>query len=293
MFALCGMAQNPASTVLSTNFDGAFTDFGSNPTGWVSANIIATGTVTASTPGYGGSVSAAKIETKTLAINPNPNIIPTTSGILLAGKLQQVGFSYTILQGQPYTNKPEGMAYYTKYTPVGVDSGFAYVLLSKWNTVTNKRDTIAIGGDTIKSAIATWTKRNVHLFYTTTTVTPDTLQILFSSSSRTAAQLGTLMYVDEINLYEAGTSGVKETIEKDFELYPNPANNYFIVKNYKSKYSSMMLRDLTGQVKLQSQLAKNESTKIDLNELASGVYFVSILNDRGEIIQTKKLNVVK
>jgi hypothetical protein len=53
------------------------------------------------------------------------------------------------------------------------------------------------------------------------------------------------------------------------------------------------VRDLTGQVKLQEQLAKNESTRIDLNDIASGVYFVSILNEKGEVLQTKKLNVIK
>jgi hypothetical protein len=76
-------------------------------------------------------------------------------------------------------------------------------------------------------------------------------------------------------------------------MYPNPASNYFVVKNFKSKYNSVLVRDLTGQVKLQEQLAKNESTRIDLNDIASGVYFVSILNEKGEVLQTKKLNVIK
>jgi D-alanine-D-alanine ligase len=63
--------------------------------------------------------------------------------------------------------------------------------------------------------------------------------------------------------------------------------------DFKSKYKSVLVRDLTGQVKLQEHLAKNESTRIDLNDIASGVYFVSILTEKGEVLQTKKLNVIK
>ena len=293
MLSMFSMAQNPAASILSTNFDAAFTELGGEPKGWVSANLLTSGAiVSSSTPGYGGSTSAVKITTDSIPNNPSPGLIPTISGILLTGKIQ-IGLTATIIQGKPYTNKPEGMAYYAKYMPVGVDSGFAYALLTKWNAGLNKRDTVAIGGDTLKSAIAAWSKRNLHLFYYTTTVNPDTLTILFSSSSRKAAHKGTAMYVDEINLYEPNTSGLKDVAEKDFEMYPNPASNYFVVKNFKSKYNSVLVRDLTGQVKLQEQLAKNESTRIDLNDIASGVYFVSILNEKGEVLQTKKLNVIK
>lgn len=292
LVAMIGFAQNPASSLLSTNFNETFSELGGEPRGWVSANVLAPGTVSSSTPGYGGSASAVKIVTNTIPNNPNPAVIPTVSGIMLTGKIQ-IGLTVTILQGKPYTNKPEGMAYYAKYTPVGTDSGFAYVLLTKWNAGLNKRDTIALGGDTIKSAIATWTKRNLQLYYTTTTVNPDTLTILFSSSSRTAAQLGTELYVDEINLYEPNASGVKELAEREMDLYPNPAANFFHVKNYKSKYHSVLVRDLTGQVKLQTSLAKNETTRIDLSDMASGIYLVSLLNDKGEVVQTKKLNVIK
>jgi hypothetical protein len=101
------------------------------------------------------------------------------------------------------------------------------------------------------------------------------------------------MYVDEINLYEPNTSGVKELAEREMDLYPNPAANFFHVKNYKSKYHSVLVRDLTGQVRLQTSLAKNETTRIDLSEMASGIYLVSLLNDKGEVVQTKKLNVIK
>ena len=293
MFALCSMAQNPASTVLSTSFDEAFNDLGSNPKGWVSANLLTPGIISAVTPGYAGSISAAKIETKTLGLNPAPAIIPTTSGILLSGKLVQVGFSYTIVQGVPYTNKPEGMAYWAKYAPVGTDTGFAYVLLTKWNTTTLKRDTVGIAGDTISSAIATWTKRLLPILYNSTTITPDTLSILFSSSSRTAAQVGTVMHVDELFLYLPTQSNISEKGENEMNIYPNPASNILYLKNYSNESSSVVLRDMLGRVILTEKLLKNDMNTISLNEVPVGVYLLSSYNSKGEILQTKKLSVIR
>jgi len=52
---IVALAQNPASTVLSTNFDAAFEPniLNPSPKGWVSANLLAAGVVTATNPGYG------------------------------------------------------------------------------------------------------------------------------------------------------------------------------------------------------------------------------------------------
>lgn len=76
------------------------------------------------------------------------------------------------------------------------------------------------------------------------------------------------------------------------EIYPIPANNFFNVK-MSPKYlkGEIVIRDLVGK-KVTSVIVEKETEKILIDQIPSGVYFVS-LNYKGERIFTKRIVIDK
>lgn len=289
---IVALAQNPASTVLSTNFDAAFAT-SSNPTGWVSANVIQAFSglppiVTPNNPGYGGSISSVKIVT-TQFQSPDSNSIPNKSGILLTGTINIA--TQKLKQGIPYTSKPEGMAYYTKYSPAGIDTAFTIVALTKWNGTS--RDTIGFATDIITSNIISWSKRIVPIIYDATlTAAPDTLIILFSSSSRVAPKLGSTFILDEINLYPTGTSNIIETASDNLVVYPNPVSSVLNLKNIDSNISNIKIFDVSGRKVFENKISTFTST-LHLSALSNGLYYLIGSDANNNAISKTKFEVLK
>jgi hypothetical protein len=68
--------------------------------------------------------------------------------------------------------------------------------------------------------------------------------------------------------------------EKNISIYPNPSNGIFNITGYDEML--IVITDLTGRTLLTKQINKNN--QIDLSNLSSGIYFITINNQ-----ETKKL----
>ncbi|MCC6701406.1 MAG: T9SS type A sorting domain-containing protein [Fluviicola sp.] len=86
------------------------------------------------------------------------------------------------------------------------------------------------------------------------------------------------------------TSGIEEQTASNFNIYPNPAQD-FVTLNNLTIGTTLQLTDMTGKTVLETSVSTEEMT-IDLNGLMEGVYFVQIL-DNASIIGTKKLAISK
>lgn len=83
-------------------------------------------------------------------------------------------------------------------------------------------------------------------------------------------------------------TNIEEISKNDIFIYPNPANNFInIESNFKF---SFILKDITGKIIIQKQNLNN-NYKLDLNNLKSGIYFISIFYNSKQI--TKKIVVTK
>jgi len=194
----------------------------------------------------------------------------------------------------PYTSKPEGMSYYAKYTPVGNDTAFAYLTLSKWNASQHKRDTIGYTVDKIYSSITNWSKRILPITYTNTIDNPDTLLIIFSSSSRvqTVAQLGSTFTIDEISLYPTGTSNIIETASDNLVLYPNPVSSVLNLKNIDSNISNIKIFDVSGKKVFENKISTFTNT-LHLSALSNGLYYLIGSDANNNAISKTKFEVLK
>lgn len=89
-------------------------------------------------------------------------------------------------------------------------------------------------------------------------------------------------YVTGINTMAQSNNSVR--------IFPNPANNSFIIETSATGQQKLQMYDLTGQLLL-SQTISNNKTTIDASGLAAGVYAVSLQGADGVV--TKKLVVAK
>lgn len=144
---------------------------------------------------------AALLTTKTFSPQGSPILIP---GLIGTDSLDIP--NGTIRLGNRYTQKPLKFQGYYKYEPVNGDSALVSVLLSKFNTLAGKRDTIALARQVYKNTVSTYTLIDLPLNYYNSD-TPDTLTLIICSSAgvkfndlmNCEGQVGSKMWIDEIS----------------------------------------------------------------------------------------------
>jgi len=75
----------------------------------------------------------------------------------------------------------------------------------------------------------------------------------------------------------------------DLALSPNPANDYILLKTigfHPNESSKCYLSNTLGETIEVPLQKENKQTKIDLNNLASGVYYIVVENDGTRIVRT-------
>jgi Secretion system C-terminal sorting domain len=87
-------------------------------------------------------------------------------------------------------------------------------------------------------------------------------------------------------------AAIKEIESSDFIFYPNPTNGKITLKNSSFSIESnyyISVTDMIGK-KLQSLKMNQTETTINLNELgANGIYLISIHNQEGYLITSKRV----
>ncbi len=164
---------------------------------WTSLNYLSRltcpVTVTKSTDAQQGSYSVS-METKQWG----SMVIP---GLLVMGTfIPQDPF---VIQGKPYTNKPTSIHGYFKYSPADSDTCVLYARLSKFNTFTNKQDTIAEASMIVNQYIPNYSPFSLVFDYRLVDIVPDSLTILFVSSIDGAnfrGHPGSKLWIDNLSI---------------------------------------------------------------------------------------------
>ena len=81
--------------------------------------------------------------------------------------------------------------------------------------------------------------------------------------------------------------------DKTIDIYPNPATAYFIVYNYSSERGrNLELYDIKGRL-VKKQNVVNLTTRIDVKDIANGIYVLKVTNAKGQIIKADKIIIQK
>ena len=80
--------------------------------------------------------------------------------------------------------------------------------------------------------------------------------------------------------------------DRAIDVYPNPARNYIIVYNYDLSSSQVYLYDISGKLVMQRQ-SKDLATRMDVSNLVSGVYVLSVKGVDGKIRRNEKIIIAR
>jgi len=230
---------------------------------------------------------ALKLKTVYYYNNVLPLVVGDTTGVIFTGKVIPSPFSYKY--GFPYSARSEKLEFWTKYYPIGSDTGGAIVALTKWNGI--KKDTIATG--LVKyTEIQDYTKKQVILNYNGSEL-PDTAVIIFASSKDSStARVGSTMFIDDVAF--TGWVGIneQELYSGKVKTFPNPATDVLNILATIDEANNVKITDAFGKL-IGVYEIRNYKAKINTYQLIAGMYLYQVHDKNDKILTTGKFNVIK
>ncbi len=298
--ALFFQVQGQAQTILNNDLND-WTPSGNpapfdweEPTDWKSANSLTewvSAGVGKTTDAYSGSYACQLVSLNisggwpSVICNGTPNLMGSAFGDPSVD---------IITGGTPISSKPNTLMGYYKFDNNNpLDSGYAVVILKKFNTSQNKYDTVGMG-DFLFPEASNYTPFEITINDLMASVTPDSIVIAFYSTNPKnpnapiAPSIG--LIVDSLSLGFDPTS-VNKQKESRVEpvLYPNPTSNVLVIEWEGSKMYEMRLYNVLGQsVKV---IVGQGKTKLDVSEFPKGQYFLRITEQNNSDVFTKSFMV--
>ena len=208
----------------------------------------------------------------------------------MVGKISMASLPPKLLAGYSFNNSPASLKFYYKYTPSGFDSAFATVILTKWNG--SKRDTVGGGILGIGGTTTTYQQGTVAIVYAPLASDPDTAIVVFSSSRRKGAQIGSKFLVDDVT-FEGGNVGIPKVpyLAVGVSAYPNPAVESFTISTENRDAYQVSIYDITGKLVSTRVMEAKKAVFSTLN-LTNGVYFYRIQDRNNQTLATNKFDVI-
>jgi len=241
-------------------------------------------TVTKATPGMPGSYYM-KVTSKTV----NGAVVP---GIAVSGVLDTI--TKKPVSGFPFTSRPSAFTGKWQHMVYGLAQGQINVALTKWNTTTETRDTVALAAQTLSGMAMSWGNFSISFSYNSGDA-PDSCIIELRASGATATNLD-YIWVDNL-AFNGTVAGINEPAGSinSIAIYPNPAVSE-VNLNYELKKSSEVMIELfsiNGNLLLSKQVegaVGNQSTIIDISNFQKGSYLAKISTNDGMLQQTFIVN---
>lgn len=237
-----------------------------------------TSIVQKSTDAHGGSF-AALMKSRTIV----GNFVGAT---LFTGYLNTTSpLSPIPMLGIPFTGRPVAMKGWYKYSPVGGDSAWMYIKLTKWNTTTNTREQIGYIEKRDYAAVNTYTSFDMPINYSSNAI-PDSIIIVFSASAgaeQGVGQVGSSLWIDDVVLDYGANAINDETITNAITCYPNPCTNALYIQTSHTDVE-YRLSTFTGQVVLTSK-----KPRLSLVDLPLGLYSLQVIDKQGRAIYNQTI----
>ncbi|MCX6246965.1 MAG: T9SS type A sorting domain-containing protein [Bacteroidetes bacterium] len=252
-----------------------WTDMGSysTPDEWGNLNAVTNPagvyTCLKGTPGYPGT-AYIKLTSRTVSgMGVQPGI--AVSGVLNTTTFQEIsGFSYA--------SRPESLDGNWQYMAGGADQGFIAAYLTKWNTVSNSRDTIGLVNYPLPGMVMSWRGFSLPLTYSSSEI-PDTAMIILSASGKSPVS-GSYLSIDNL-AFAGGTVGLEEMPgSSGLSLFPNPVTkNRLTVQLTKKDFTAetIDILDLHGNLLVSKNMtALYFPVSVDLSGIQAGEYILRI-----------------
>jgi hypothetical protein len=285
VLATSAFAQIPNNSFENWTTVGSY----SNPNQWSTLNATTSPfSVYTCTKGTGGAPGGGSFYIQLTSKSVLTTVAPA---IATNGTINTT--TYTVQGGSPYTARPQSLTGSWQYMAFSGDQGVIGVTLTKWNTGTNSRDTIAYILNPLSGMVMSWTNFSIPFIYKSVNF-PDSCQIILSASGANGSTPAANSYLYVDNMAFAGSVGI-ETEEKNISqlnLFPNPANDVLNINLSLSKPSEVkfQLLDISGKLVKEinaGEVKNNYKTSINTTEFTKGVYFLKVIS--GKSTEVKKV----
>lgn len=266
---------------------GTFFNSYQNPQGWGTLNsatsLLGVETVKRTTNSQFVRSGNAAIKLETFYINL---LNRPAQGICVTGNINID--TEEIEGGLSYNLRPDNFSGWYQYYPAGADTGQAAAILTKWNSVLQQRDTIAIAGKWFLGQTDVYQQFDEPFEYWSEE-SPDTLMVILVSSSQFEPVVGSVMYIDDLNLNF--TTLVQNPVSKsNIFVYPIPALDFIHFE-----FSENGIFEIFA---LNGNMVSSGSVNVGLNRISvdnwsSGIYLLKISTPHGELIGFSRIVVVK
>jgi len=288
LFTFSAIAQGPP--------DFGFEQWNPNsaglPQGWASAKLAAPNVLLRDSLIFKFGAASAKITTSDVSgiAGFTNGLLPPTSGIMLTGVISLAG-TPPVKLGYGFSQRKDSLGFFARYQPVGVDTAFAQVIFYKRQT---QRDTIATGFTKIIATSGSFNLHYVEMVYNPNfpnTTLPDSALIIFSSSMRVGGQIGSTLWVDDLQWGTVNT-GISLPMSADFvKLVPNPANEFITIDLGNNKTAkNIEILDVNGKL-VESFLVNSKTETFGVAHLANGMYFYTIKDRNSAVLTSGKFTV--
>lgn len=111
------------------------------------------------------------------------------------------------------------------------------------------------------------------------------LKVYFGNGYFGTGSAGTWNGSFTLNGVSLAPLGVKENNAAAFSVYPNPASNVVNIANSNAKISAVTLSDVNGRIVKQVSFDNLSNVQVDVQDLVSGMYLMTIKSAEGETVK--------
>jgi len=149
-----------------------------------------------------------------------------------------------------------------------------------------------VGRDTVYILpTSTWTQVTANIKYTDSVNSADTVRILFASSGAAGMDSSTLNVDDVSMVYASYTAVNNVSAQSDVKVYPNPTSGILNIEVTGNAGANFQLYAVNGQLVANRALTGKDA--IDVSYLPDGLYFYTICDANGSVIQRSKVSVLQ
>lgn len=227
-----------------------------------------------------GNSSAKLIMSSMPGFNPLPGFL--TNGNTMFDPNHNVLY---FIGGTPVSQRINKASAYIKYDPDIADTAVLSVVII--NTTTGV-DSIIGSGEVHLGTVPTFTKIDVPITYTNSTLPANLIRYVFANSISSIPATST-MYVDDVTY--TTTTGITESLMNDIEItaYPNPVKDILVINA--SSEDELVFELYTMDGKIIQTRTFSKATQMNVAELSSGLYLYSVKNKDQAIIKKATINI--
>jgi hypothetical protein len=165
------------------------------------------------------------------------------------------------------------------------DTASCSVVLTHYTGTTN----IIGQGQLLMNSAGSWTHGTVNITYSMAG-SPDTIIVVFSSSSYYKPVPGSILYIDDITT-PAGINEVNGAATQ-VDVYPNPASTEVNFRVTGENTHSLEVFDITGK-KVNTYAVKDNEASVNTASYPAGLYLYQLKDKDGNMVKVGKFSVAR